>query len=158
MDAKHAHNLVTRWSITRIVVPANNMPICGVSKHQKKVKSSAYGLDLVASQIATQLILELCHMPCMIGVPLDSPALMLEGVNMSMAVTTTLSSSMFNKKHCTIVYCCMKDSIASGILNFKHIPSKDQLVPPWQNHSPISNFAHCPRVYFLDCLFMSRPS
>ena len=59
VDAEHVHDLVTRWSVTSIVVMENNMPICWVSKLQKTVELSIYVSELVATRITTELILEL---------------------------------------------------------------------------------------------------
>jgi hypothetical protein len=50
VDADHAdaHDLVTRRSITGILVMQNNTPIRWVSKRQKTVDTSTYGSELVA--------------------------------------------------------------------------------------------------------------
>jgi hypothetical protein len=56
VDADHAHDLVTRRSITGILVMLNNTPIIWVSKRQKIVERSTYGSELVGSSIATELI------------------------------------------------------------------------------------------------------
>jgi hypothetical protein len=55
VDADHAHDLVTRRSITGILVMLNNTPVRWVSKRQKTVETSTYGSELVASRIATEL-------------------------------------------------------------------------------------------------------
>jgi hypothetical protein len=57
VDADHAHDLVTRRSITGILVMLNNTPIRWISNLQKTVETSTYGSELVASRIATELIL-----------------------------------------------------------------------------------------------------
>jgi hypothetical protein len=57
-DDDHAHDLVTRRSITGILVMLNNTPIVWVSNYQKTVETSTYGPGLVTSKIATGLILE----------------------------------------------------------------------------------------------------
>jgi hypothetical protein len=49
-----------------------------VSKRQKTVETSTYGLELVASRIANELILEVRFMLRSLGVDLDEPTLMLE--------------------------------------------------------------------------------
>jgi hypothetical protein len=59
VDTDHAHDLVTRRSITGILVMINNKPIRWVSKSQKTVETSTYGSELVASRVATELILEI---------------------------------------------------------------------------------------------------
>jgi hypothetical protein len=62
MDADQAHDLENRRSITGILMLVNNMPIRWVSKRQKTVETSTYGSELVASRIATELILEVRFM------------------------------------------------------------------------------------------------
>jgi hypothetical protein len=56
VDADHAHDLVTRRSITGILVMLNNTPIRWISKRQSLVEASAYGSELVASRVSTELI------------------------------------------------------------------------------------------------------
>jgi hypothetical protein len=58
VDADHAHDLVTRRSITGILVMVNNTPIRWIYKRQKTVETSTYRSELVASRVATELILE----------------------------------------------------------------------------------------------------
>jgi hypothetical protein len=67
-DADHANDLVTSRSITGILVMLNNSPIRWVSKRQKTVETSTYGSELVASRIATELILEIRYMLWSLGV------------------------------------------------------------------------------------------
>jgi hypothetical protein len=93
VDADHAHDLVTRRSITGILVMLNNMPIRWTSMRQKTVKTSTYDPELVASRIATELILEIRYMLRSLGVSLDRTTLML-GDNMSVVLNTTFSSSV----------------------------------------------------------------
>jgi hypothetical protein len=82
VDADHAHDLVTRRSITGILMMLNNTPIRWVSKRQETLETSTYGLELVASRIATELILEVRFMLRSLGVAIDDPTLILED-NMS---------------------------------------------------------------------------
>jgi hypothetical protein len=62
VDADYEHDVITRRSITGILVMLNNTPIRWVSKHQKTVEISTYGSELVTSRVATELILEVRHM------------------------------------------------------------------------------------------------
>jgi hypothetical protein len=59
VDSDHAHDLVTRRSITGILVMLNNTTIRWISKRQKTLEISTYGSQLVALRIATELILEI---------------------------------------------------------------------------------------------------
>jgi hypothetical protein len=52
VDADHAHVLVTRRSISGILVMLDNTHIIWISKRQKTVETSTYGSELVASWIA----------------------------------------------------------------------------------------------------------
>ena len=103
VDADHAYDLVTRRSITGILVMINNTPVRWVSKRQKTVETSTYGSELVASRIATELILEVRFMLRSLGVDLDGPTLMLVD-NMSVVLNTTVPSTVLKKKHNAIAY------------------------------------------------------
>ena len=67
VDADHAHDLVTRRYITGVLMMLNNTPIRWVSKRQKAVETLTYGSKLVASIIATELILEVRFMLRYVG-------------------------------------------------------------------------------------------
>jgi hypothetical protein len=77
VDTDHAHDLVNRRSIAGILLIFNDTPILWLSKRQKNVETSTYGSELVASRIATELILEVGSMLILLGVDLDGPTLML---------------------------------------------------------------------------------
>ena len=57
-DADCAHDLVTRKSVTGVLLFLNNTPVKWISKRQKTVETSTYGSELVAGKVATELILE----------------------------------------------------------------------------------------------------
>ena len=125
VDADHAHDQVTRRSITGIIVFLNNTPIRWYSKRQKTVESSTYGSELVAARIATELIMELRYTLRMLGVPLDGPALML-GDNtsvVSVVLNTTVPSSVLKKKHLGIGYHRVRKAVAAKVLRFAHVRS-----------------------------------
>ena len=126
VDANHAHDLVTRRSVTGIVVLMNNTPVRWVCKRQKTVETSTYGSELVAARVATESVMELRYNLRMIGVPLEGPALLL-GDNMSVVLNTTVPSSVLKKKHCAIGYHRVREAIATKILRFVHIPSETNI-------------------------------
>jgi hypothetical protein len=122
-DADHAHDQMTRRSVTGIILFVNNTPIRWLSKRQKTVETSTYGSELVASRMATDLILEYRYALRMLGTPLDGPALLL-GDNYSVILNTTVPSSMLKKKHNAVAYHRVREAIAAGIMRFAHIPSE----------------------------------
>jgi hypothetical protein len=127
LDADHAHDLVTRRSITGILVMLNNTSIRWVSKRQKTVETSTYESQLVASSIATELIVEIYIMLRSLGADSEGPALML-GDNMSVVLNTSVpsnTSSVLKKKHNAIAYHCVQEAIAAKVLRFKYLRSEE---------------------------------
>jgi hypothetical protein len=88
VDSDHANDLVTRRSITGILVMLNNAPIRWIYKCKKTEETSTYVSELVVLRIATQIILEVRYMLLSLGVTLDGPALML-GDSMSNVLNTS---------------------------------------------------------------------
>jgi hypothetical protein len=126
VDADHAHDLVTRRSITGILVTLNNTPIRWIYKRQKTVETSTYGSELVASRVDTELILEVRYMLRSLGVALDGPALML-GDNMSVVLITTVPSSVLKKENKAIAYHRVREAIAARIMRFAYIKSEENV-------------------------------
>ncbi len=116
VDADHAHDQVTRRSVTDILIFVNN------TKRQETVETSTYGSELVASRIAAELVMEYCYALRSLGVEIDEPTLM-HGDNNAVVLNTTLPSSQLKEKHKGISYHQVREAIASGILEFRHIPS-----------------------------------
>jgi hypothetical protein len=117
VDSDHEHNLVTRSSITVILAILSNTPIRLICKCQKTVETSTYGSELVASRIATELILEVRYMLWSLGVLLNGSELMLRD-NMSVVLNTTVPSSVLKKKHNAIAYHRVREEISARILRF----------------------------------------
>ena len=68
VDVDHAHDVVTRCSITGVVLMVNNMPVKWILKRQQTIETSSYGSKLVAAQIAIAAIIEFCCKLRMLGV------------------------------------------------------------------------------------------
>src|SRR5210317_1487012 len=124
VDADHAHDTVTRRSVTGILVFVNRTLVKYISKRQKIVETSSYGSELVAARVATELAMEYRYALRMLGVELDGPCQMF-GDNNSVVINTTLPSSMLKKKHQAIAYHAVRMAQAAGILTFEHIKSED---------------------------------
>jgi len=121
-DSDHAHDLVTRRSVTGVLLFINNTPVKWISKRQKTVETSTYGSELVAAKVATELILEYRYSLRMMGAEPDGPALMI-GDNNSVVLNCTMPSSVLKKKASACSYHRVREAIACGILKFTHIPS-----------------------------------
>jgi hypothetical protein len=126
VDADHAPDLVTRRSVTGILLFVNNTPVAWTSKRQKTVETSSYGSELVAARIATEMIIEYRYKLRMIGTPINGPAIMC-GDNKSAIISTTIPSSQLKKKHNAITYHRIREAIAGNILRFVKVKSADNL-------------------------------
>ena len=121
-DADHAHGIVTRRSVTGILLLINNNTVKWISKRQKKVETSTYGSELVAAKTAVEHILEYCYILRMMGAQLEDSALML-GDNNSVVPNTTMPSSVLKKKNSAVSFHRVREMIAAGVVKFSHIPS-----------------------------------
>ena len=81
VDADHAHDLVTRRTVTGIIIYLNSTPVRSICKKQTTVETSTFGAELVAARMAVEAIMELRYQLRMVGVPIAGPAL-LYGDNM----------------------------------------------------------------------------
>ena len=122
VDADHAHDLVTRRSVTGVLLLLNNTQIKWYSKRQNTVETSTYGSELVAARIATELIMEMRYKLRMLGVPILGSAALC-GDNQSVVINTTVPSSVLKKKHNAIAYHRVREAVAAGILHFFYIPT-----------------------------------
>ena len=52
-DADHAHDILTRRSVTGVLLFLNNTPDKWICQKQKTVETSTYGSELVAAKVAT---------------------------------------------------------------------------------------------------------
>lgn len=93
-----------------------------VSKREATVESSMYGSELVASRIAVDIAVEVKYLLRMLGVRVDSPALML-GDSKSMVLNSTIPSSVLKKKHCAINH-RVREAIAGNVIRYCHIDSR----------------------------------
>ena len=138
-DADHAHDLVTRRSVTSVLLFLNNTPVKWISQHQKTVETSTCGSELVSARVATELILEHGNTLRMMGVEPDGPGLML-GDNNGAVLNCTMANSVLKKKHAVCNYHCVCEAITSGAVAFAHIPSTSNFADVLTK--PLSGSAH----------------
>jgi hypothetical protein len=139
VDADHAHDTVTRRSVTGIMVFVNKTLVKYISKRQKTVETSSYGSELVAARVATELAMEYRYCLRMLGVEVDGPVRMF-GDNNSVILNTTLPSSMLKKKHQSIAYHAVRNAQAAGILVFEHVKSEDNWADVLTKPLPANRF------------------
>ena len=123
-DASFGCDMLTRRSVTGIIIFLNSTPIKWYSKKQNTVETSTYGAELVAGRLACEHVMDYRYKLRMLGIPVNGPSIML-GDNMSVIQNCTLPSSQLKKKHNAIAYHRVRECVASGIIKLGHVSSQD---------------------------------
>jgi hypothetical protein len=126
VDANHAHDKMTRRSVTGYIIFINNTPIKWYSKRQNTVESSTYGAELVALRIAVEGIIEFRYKLRMMGLFMEGPSQILCD-NKSVVLNMTLPSSTLKKKHNAIAYHRVRETVAAKVIKVNHIDGKKNL-------------------------------
>ena len=115
--------MVTRRSVTGILLCVNKTPVKWYRKRQNTVETSTYGSELVAARIAVEMIMEYRYKLRMMGFKVTQPSVLLVD-NEAVVKNTTLPSRSLKKKHNTIAHHKIHEAVAAGIVKFAHIHSK----------------------------------
>jgi hypothetical protein len=111
IDAGHARNKITRRSHTGVLIYLNKSPIIWYSKSQRTVETSTFGSEFVALKTGIELIRSLRYKLHMMGVPIEGPANVLVD-NDSVVRNSTIPTSTLQRKHNSICYHFVRESIA----------------------------------------------
>ena len=125
-DASHAPCLVTRRSVTGIVLLLNNFLLRCTSKRQNTVETSTYGAEMVAGRLAVEQVMDVRYKLRMLGVPVEGASALL-GDNQSVITSCSLPSSHLKKKHNAIAYHRIREAVAAGIVKLFYINTKYNL-------------------------------
>lgn len=115
VDTDHAHDLVTRRSVTGIILFLNKIPVRWVCERQATVETSTYGSELVDSRVVVELIIEVIYHLRMIGANVILPAVLF-GENKSVVLSTSTPSSVLKKQHNVSAYHRVRKTVASEII------------------------------------------
>ena len=121
-DSDHAHDLVTRRSVTGILLSINNTLVKWISKCWKTIETSTYGAELVAAKKAVELILEYQSILRLMGDNVEQTSLLL-GDNKSIVSNTTVPSLILKKKHFALSYHNVSKIISYNVIRYTHIDS-----------------------------------
>ena len=121
VDANLFHDVITGRSVTAVLHLINKTPIDWYSKKQATVETATFGSEFVAARIAVDQIIDLRTTLRYLGVPVRKKTYMF-GDNESVVKNSTLPHSVLNKRHQALSYHRVREAIASGIVNFYHIP------------------------------------
>ena len=122
-DANLKHNFITGRSMSGVIHFVNQTPVQSFSKLQNVVETATYGSEFMVARQATEQIMDLRYTIRMMGIPLDGPA-WLFGDNSSVIISSNIPASTLNKRHNALSYHRVREAIATGVINFIHIPGK----------------------------------
>jgi hypothetical protein len=126
IDADHTANKMTRRSQTGIIIYINRAPIIWYSKSQNTVESSTFGSEFVALRIAVEMMEALRYKLRMFGIPIDGPSNVFCD-NKSVVTNSTVPTSLLSKKHNSIAYHRVRESVAAGVIRIAKVHSKENL-------------------------------
>ena len=115
VDSDHAHDKVTRRSITGLIVFVGRTPVMYQSKRQGAIETSTYGAEFMAMKTAVEEVISIRYMLRCLGVKVTKPTNIL-GDNRSVVINSTVSSSLLRKKHVAISYHMAREATAAAIV------------------------------------------
>ena len=121
------------------------MPIHWYSKHQLTIESSAFGSEFVALKIATEMMEGLEYKLRMMGIPIEGPTNTFCD-NLSVVKNATDPSSTLKKKHNSIAYHKVRESVAADVQRIAHEPGHSNLADVLTKPLPAPTFhkhVHC---------------
>ena len=116
VDSDHAHDKVTRRSITGLIIFVGRTPVQYMSKRQGAIETSTYGAEFVAMRTAVEEVMSVRYMLRCLGVRIEKPTHIL-GDNRSVILNATLKSSILKKKHIAISYHMAREATAAQIVH-----------------------------------------
>ena len=116
VDSDHAHDKITRRSITGMIIFAGKTPIFSQSKRQGSIESSTYGAEFCAMRSAVEETRSVRYMLRCLGVKVEYVSLLC-GDNEGVIVNATVASSLLKKKHVAIAYHQTRGAAAAGIIH-----------------------------------------
>ena len=116
VDSDHAHDKVTRRSVTGMMIFLGRTPIFFSSKRQGAIETSTYGAEFCAMRTAVEELISVRYMMRCLGVKVEyaSP---LFGDNLGVVQNATMKESLLKKKHVAISYHKVREAAASGIVH-----------------------------------------
>jgi hypothetical protein len=126
----------------------NGTPVRWYSKRQNTIEASTFGSEFVALRIATEMNEDIRYKLRMFGVPIDGPT---NGFcdNASVVKNVTRPESTLQKKHNSIAYHKVRESVTAGALRICHDPGKCNLADLLTKFLPTpAHKACCQRILF----------
>lgn len=123
VDSDHAHDKVTRRSVTGLIIFLGRTPIFFSSKRQGAIETSTYGAEFCAMRTAVEELISVRYMMRCLGMKVEYASLLF-GDNLGVVQNATMKESLLKKKHVAISYHKVREAAASGIVHPLKIDGK----------------------------------
>lgn len=123
VDSDHAHDKVSRRSITGLIIFLGRTPVSYLSKRQGAIETSTYGAEFNAMRTSTEEIIAIRYMLRALGVSVTKPTLLV-GDNNGVILNSTMSEAQLKKKHVAISYHKVREAVAARIVHPLHARSE----------------------------------
>lgn len=114
VDSDHAHDKVTRRSISGIIIFLGRTPVFYSSKRQGAIETSTYGAEFCAMRNAIEELISMRYMLRCLGIEVTKPSLVC-GDNLGVIQNISMKDSLLKKKHVAISYHKSREAVAAGI-------------------------------------------
>ena len=121
VDANLNHDLLTGRAVTGILHLANQTPVNWFTKKQPTVETATYGSEFIAAKLAVEQIMGMRLTLRYLGVEVHGPT-RLFGDNGSVVTSSSVPDSPLRKRHQALAYHYTREAIASGAVDFRHLP------------------------------------
>lgn len=116
VDSDHAHDKVTRRSMTGLLILVGRTPVYFMSKRQGAIATSTYGAEFCAMRTAVEEVQAIRYMLRCLGVRVRTASLIC-GDNKGVIQNCTISDSLLKKKHVAIAYHRTREAAAAGMVH-----------------------------------------
>ena len=116
VDSDHAHDKMTRRSITGLLILIGRTPVYFMSKRQGAIATSTYGAEFCAMRTAVEEVQAVRYMLRCLGVKVKHATLIC-GDNQGVIQNSTIQDSLLKKKHVAIAYHKTREAAAAGIVH-----------------------------------------
>ena len=117
---------VSRRSVTGILLLVGKTPVYAKSSRQKAVTSSTFSRAFMALRTGCEYILGLRFLLRSLGVAVTEPTRVL-GDNRGVVDNATVFTSCLKKKHNAISYVRVRECVAAGVIDLKHVSTDENL-------------------------------
>ena len=115
-DADHAHDHVTRRSISGLIVFVGSTPVLWHSKRQGCIATSTYCAEFISMRSAVEEAISIRYMLRCLGIPVTKPTDLFSD-NFGVIQSAEIPEGELKKKHIAISYHYVREAIAAQIVN-----------------------------------------